>query len=470
MVEPQVAAAACSTLAAKTRRVGLFVALWMVVLLYGCASLNRIAEPPPAAEKPRTLTIFFDGTSNDLKNPRRSTNVAQLYEMVRAQKNVGTFYIDGVGAQGKPIGLAMAWGIGERVRLAYAYLAEHYQEGDKIYIFGFSRGAYSARILASMLYHAGMPNQSLPAGMTPEALAGIVFEAYKCGTLKSSDDCAMWGSAKRIQRINVSLKDNKIPIAKGAVRVDFMGLWDTVEALGWPDYEENIDVPNPRYADQLCNVGKAAHAVALDDNRARIFTPILLTRRHLLADCGRGEFAGLDDAALKAAVKAKVEEVYFPGAHADVGGGYTDQQGRLDGVSLNWMMQQARDANFPLSAQFRVAEEPLAKGNDPEAEFPFSFFYKRMYRNIDAYADHPDSVTPVVKFHCSLVARFADKARGPAEYGGPEDEYQKDLRRQLTFSRFESCFPEKKGGLREYADPSCDSTKLQVVGCKKKSQ
>ena len=226
----------------------------MAALVSGCAALKLERTDPPAPSLgPRKIAGFFDGTSNHVAD---GTNTSELFVLARGQGDVGTFYIEGVGAKGKPIGLAMAWGIGERVRLAYAYLAEHYRPGDDIYIFGFSRGAYSGRILASMLYHAG-----LLSGITAEELSDLVFDAYNCPMLESDKVCSNpgeWGSAKRIEKVTTALSRYQLPRVV-PVPVRFTGLWDTVEALGWPDYKEDVDVPNPRYADQLCNV-RAAHA------------------------------------------------------------------------------------------------------------------------------------------------------------------------------------------------------------------
>ncbi|MBT9465516.1 DUF2235 domain-containing protein [Hydrogenophaga sp.] len=437
-----------------------YCVLLLVSLAGGCSALDPKPTPPPASADARNIAVFFDGTANDLGS---GTNTSDLYQLVLAQGHIGTFYIEGVGAKGKPVGLAMAWGIGQRVRLAYAYLAEHYREGDQVYLFGFSRGADSARILASLLYHAGLPGRPLPSA-TPDALAELVFDAYKCGTYERNAVCASheWGSAKRIERVNAALAIRHVDPMK-PVPVRFLGLWDTVEALGWPDYEENVDVPNHRYADQLCNVEQAAHALSLDDNRARIFTPILLTRVHLLSDCGRGDTRDISDtrvrAQIKAEVSAKVEEIYFAGAHADVGGGYEGQQGRLSGVSLNWMIRKAIEAGLPLRADSHASlprpEDPLADGNDAEGEFPNFLMYKRMYRNIDAYAEHDESVTPVVKFHHSLRKRLAQRPRSGAEYGGPDPVYQQRLRALVKDGRFESCFPANGDGLRPLSEVTC---------------
>lgn len=161
------------------------------------------------------------------------------------------------------------------------------------------------------------------------------------------------------------------------MKVRVLGLWDTVEALGVPDYGSrwrhrngikpkfvDIDVPNPLYGDQLCNVELAYHALSIDDNREWIFTPLPLTRKHLFASCPGG--AG-----------AKVREVWFSGAHSDVGGGYSGSL--LSGVSLNWMLNNLRGEGI-LPPDARVAEDRYGSSHNPD-----TFFYREVSRNIASY-------------------------------------------------------------------------------------
>lgn len=423
-------------------------------LLALCVGLGGCITPPtpeiqgpPKSDQPRKIVIFFDGTYND---PRSGTNVVELFKATQSTQGVGSFYIEGVGAKGKPVGMAMAWGISMRVRSAYAYLLDHYRPGDHIYLFGFSRGAYSARILASMLYHAGLPELRTGAASSSE-IADLIYDAFK-GDKKSAD---------RIRRVQQALTERDLPPMR-QVNVTFMGLWDTVEALGWPDYEENVDVPNPRYGDQLCNVERAAHAVSLDDNRARIFTPLLLTRVHLLSDCGRdaGPPPSIDE--IKQRIESKVQEVFFAGAHADVGGGYEDGVGGLSGVSLNWMVRRAKDAGLSLALEGEspFAENHLAPANDAEARFPFNLFYKRMYRSIDVYADSDRATTPYLNFHATLKDRIEKQERGKSEYGGEDDVAQAALDAAGSQGRFKTCFP-SEGRMRRYA--GSDACRIRIV-------
>ncbi len=453
-----------------------------LVLLFitGCQLLApplELQDPPSGAEEseltrsPKEIVVFFDGTAND---PASQTNVWKLFNFVRESGQATTFYVEGVGAKQKVIGMASAWGIDTRVRAAYSFLLGRYRPGDKVYLFGFSRGAYSARILASMLYHAGLPSLSGRKELVePEELSIIVYDAFKCSTWSSYGDCAAIKSAERTEMIRDALLVHGFEEAK-PVPIQFLGLWDTVEALGWPDLDENIDVPNPRYGDQLCNVRSAAHALSLDDNRARIFTPILLTRRHLLTDCSRSPDKQQLAKNWMKILNEKVEEVYFAGAHSDVGGGYSDAIDKLSGVSLSWMMDMAVRAGLPIDhtdlANQKYKQDPTACTHDAEVDFPYNLLYKRRYRNVFRYANDKVkenketkeiSSSPKVKFHACLIKHIEVRPRGGAEYAGSDPLAQDVLQQTLTWTNFDNCFESANGKYKWRGRESCT---IEVVG------
>ncbi len=299
---------------------------WFMLSAFGPKPL--LFEPLPTdAGQPRTLLVFLDGTRND---PGTNTNIHKLFRAViddrtaNTRTDISAFYIEGVGTGYRVIGAATGWGISHRVRQAYGWLLHHWRPGDRIAIFGFSRGAYSARILASMLQHAGLPAQPVADRGRALAMADALFDAVKQRQATA---------ATRIADAQRAADRGKFPPLTPHVPIAFLGLWDTVEALGDPtDDPALVDLPNTRYGDQLCNVEQAAHAVAADDNRAAIYRPVLLTGPHLLADCPQGAGQGGMD--------ARVQEVWFTGAHSDVGGSEAGDYRvrRLGGVTLNWML------------------------------------------------------------------------------------------------------------------------------------
>jgi hypothetical protein len=146
-------------------------------------------------------------------------------------------------------------------------------------------------------------------------------------------------------------------------------------------YRPDIDEPSKRHGDTLCNVVNAYHAMSIDDDREWIFTPLPLTRSHLAPSTCENS---------KSASKV-LREVWFAGAHSDVGGGYPDTQ--LSGVSLNWMISQLASSGLlddqrttaDTSAPLRVREDVYGTSHDPEAG-QWSPLYHRMNRDLAGYA------------------------------------------------------------------------------------
>lgn len=423
--------------------------LWAFLLMFLVFVLKyRMPEPerylaPRDDKGPRKIAVFFDGTEN---GPASQTNVYKLYRQVRTMPEVSTFYEEGVGFGKKSIGAGTGWGIDLRTQQAYAFLLQHYRRGDSIYVFGFSRGAFTARILSAMLQYAGLPEHYRNANVC--ALAGqpaldpdlqcalrvseAVYRSYK------GDKAA----AARTRDIAVSVNDMGLAPSM-PVPVAVLGLWDTVEALGLVDTLEAIQVklgidvkPDPgernkRYGDQLCNVGAAFQALSIDDNRADLFTPKLLTLPHLYDKCaGPAAPRALYD-------YARVNEVWFPGAHSDVGGGYDDCKpghGCLSDISLNWMMRQLSRGSAPLfpvplpvlemRGQYRVHD--AQNGN---------MLYRRVNRDIRALTSASTYNGGKPKIHCSAIQQLA---------GGKPMAYQFDwgIRSGSSFSGREGkgCF------------------------------
>jgi uncharacterized protein (DUF2235 family) len=296
--------------------------------------------------------------------------------------------MEGVGANGKIIGMAMGAGIEKRAKIAYAFLLDNYHPGkDEIYIFGFSRGAYAARILAAMLHFCGLPVRH--EKIDTSAFVDKLYHVYK-GEMDGET---------RTNEINRALTEQGLAVAK-LVPVAVLGLWDTVEALGLPNYGKvDIEPKHNRYGDQLCNVERALHAVSIDDDRARAFAPVLLTRPYLVKDCK------------EVVIDKVVDEVWFRGAHADVGGGYRDRL--LGGISLNWMIRQLRDRDSKsdskvqlLPSKAGVREDPKEESHDPEHGLLWGMLYRKLSRDLPAYTEKTDYNGGKLKLHRSVIERL----------------------------------------------------------------
>ena len=266
---------------------------------------------------PKRLLVFFDGTWNtpdddgDLDG-NTSTNVRKLCEAVRPKDGDGTvqevWYDEGVGTKWyeKVRGGAFGVGLSENIRQGYAKLAEKYAEGDEVWIFGFSRGAYTARSLVGMIRNAGL--------LKPEHKE-LIPEAY---SLYRTRD----GGADSENAVFFRREFSR------EVRVHFLGVWDTVGALGIPLQSFNwFNRGFYQFHDTELSgiVANAFHAVAIDEHResysATLWEP-------------------------KEKPNQRVEQVWFAGAHANVGGGYPE--GGLSDVTLAWMMKKAEDCGLAL--------------------------------------------------------------------------------------------------------------------------
>jgi uncharacterized protein (DUF2235 family) len=372
----------------------------------------------PTEVGPKNIAIFFDGTANGTES---DTNVKKLHSLVTmlstTDNPTATLYVEGVGVNNDALGAALGMGVESRILIAYDFLRKQYRKGDRIYMFGFSRGAYQARILASMLQYVGLPDQPDPIyrGLLYDDQiknSRQLFNEMKDGFYRHEYPCQIASYRQGLWKV-----DNETPLVYASVEIELLGLWDTVGALGggvsgWDDrlaqkssinpMHVDIDEPNVRYGDQLRNVKHVLHAVSLDDDREWIFTPLLVTREHLLAQkklprldqpstrvtsgCQMGHLRNDPSEGLLNGKPENIREVWFPGAHSDVGGGYADSN--MGGVSLQWMissLEQLEKGRSLLPRGTLVKGDVYGSSHDPESG-NWGVLYHRMNRNLAAYA------------------------------------------------------------------------------------
>lgn len=285
----------------------------------------------------KRIVLCFDGTWNAVVNPKTVTNVVRLANLVTVSGDDGvnqiTYYNSGVGSGGlidRFIGGAFGAGLKANVKRGIAFLALNYDEGDEIYLFGFSRGAYTARAVGGVIGAAGIP---LDISETEEH-----WQRYQnLAKLKSQagryhDDSK--GRAKYKQQIEDAEKAVKeISRFHGSeVPIRCVGVWDTVGAYGIPSGFANSLFPRvftywtQGFRDTRIGrkVELGLHAVAIDEMR-KPFAPTFWTLR--------------TDRPLPEA--QEVEQVWFPGVHSNVGGGY-DSTGLSD-VALAWMIGRLQE-------------------------------------------------------------------------------------------------------------------------------
>jgi uncharacterized protein (DUF2235 family) len=254
---------------------------------------------------PQKIIFCADGTWCHPKSPslveNADTNVYKLYKSLCYTPTQFTTYDNGVGADGGLFqhitGGAFGEGLFKKVKDGYSAIASSYKPGDAIYIFGFSRGAYTARCLAGMIANCGLPTKQFDPN-----LVETTFRAYRHKDQR----------AALLQTLGAyGLSDAPITC---------LGVWDTVGSLGIPVDPLGLDSKEYGFLDTSLHpdVQNAFHAISIDERR-REFPPTLWT----------GQFAP----------HQTVEQVWFAGVHCDVGGGYNESG--LSNITLSWMLKKA---------------------------------------------------------------------------------------------------------------------------------
>jgi uncharacterized protein (DUF2235 family) len=263
----------------------------------------------------KRLVICCDGTWNSLKQPA-PTNVSKVWGAVPGEAADGvrqpSCYVRGVGAGlpwlGHLAGGAFGWGLSANVRKAYEFVVENYVPGDELFFFGFSRGAYTARSTVGLIRNCGV--------LRPEH-TGLIGAAYR---LYRDRDKATGPDAPEAVRFREEHAHEDV------TRIRFIGVWDTVGALGIPlSGGRLLHKFNERWQfhDMTLSstVDSAFQALAVDEHR-KSYVP-----------------AVWEPSSKPAEQKQEREQVWFTGAHSDVGGGYREQD--LSDLALRWMTNRA---------------------------------------------------------------------------------------------------------------------------------
>ena len=372
-------------------------------------------SPEASANQGRDIFLTLDGTSN---TPIARTNAARLFEIVDSHsggsdRQLATYYAEGVGSNGNPLGLIGGLGIADDIRNAFEFLTIHYRPGDRIFLSGFSRGAYAARAVGGLVATAGIPDLS---GLSSKDRAKIVRKLSDAYAIKPVDeDTRLTYFERRQERIRRVLSEEGIA-PRGLdqpIEITAMALWDTVAALGGPDRKADPREEVPQLLLTNCNVGKVFHALALDDNRSTNYTPVFADAYHIYAPCNGDNADG------------KVEEVWFAGSHSDTGGAYVAQAGIIDhmpGVSLNWILERFEAQGYDLFPKgTRVFADPFGAIHNGREGSKIYELFKEVHRRPIAYqemaytpnpGDEGDyAVTrgdiPLPSIHASALARLA---------------------------------------------------------------
>lgn len=327
-----------------------------------------MAEQATAQGFKRRLVLFLDGTWNREDGPR-STNIVRLREALKlgvdaelgGEKDANRELIDQAkrnpkavvrgamvkGSNGEPAveyvvhydegvgtsafshlrGGAFGYGLDVNVRQAYRFLSNYYRPGDEIHVFGFSRGAFTARSLVGFIYAAGL------------------LRAETCTTENEAQAWAYYRTPPA-DRLSGEWRKLQPLVNAGTVEIECLGVFDTVGALGVPlDLFRGLNQETYAFHNtELTSIVKRSfHAVAIDEARRSFEAALWRTPKFK-------RYGSL------------TEQVWFPGAHADVGGGYLDWENDehgLEEIALDWMVKRVR----------ATAKLPFAEtGSGPEAD------------------------------------------------------------------------------------------------------
>ncbi len=344
----------------------------------------------------KKIVVLSDGTGNSAAK-RHRTNVWRLYEALDVNcGNQIALYDDGVGSQDfwlfKVLGGAFGWGLAKNVVQIYEFLCRNYKNDpddgpDEIYLFGFSRGAFTVRMLAGMISHCGLYTDFADEDDLRKT-AQQLFRKYR-SRLGKGWLTYPFRLCRRIYcgwRLGTKNTD--------CVRIEFIGVWDTVEAYGFPIEEmamlwDRFIFPlrfvNSRLPD---NVKRACHALSVDEER-HTFDPVLWDESPEESE--------------------RIEQVWFAGVHSDVGGGYPKNSLAL--VPLDWMISKVEyspqnGAGLKFINRLRREFKSRAHwhGTQHDSRSGIRAFYRYRPRNISSLCKRCGITSP--KIHVGVLERI----------------------------------------------------------------
>ena len=322
----------------------------------------------------KRIVVLCDGTWNSPDMSRDTTHVDDLRSRLINDATQKVRYFKGVGTNdpverggrlvgrgiNKLLGGATGFGLGKKVREAYTYIAEHYEDGDEIYLFGFSRGAYTARSVAGMIRKCGIVSDTNPRSIRK------AYRLYRKAGPKNAPDEPHIQKKRMAMSPDFATSSKDQSMRSGAqvpiVNIAYLGVWDTVGQLGLPQQLFGIFAVlyNARYAfhdTQLSSLVKAArHAIAVDERRVFYKPAVWKNLDDLNQRSGGTPFA----------------QCWFVGDHAVVGGSAskfkdeTERQNvqKVSNITLKWVAAGAS------ALRFRTGKAPNGLPTDATADIP----------------------------------------------------------------------------------------------------
>ncbi|MDQ8732182.1 DUF2235 domain-containing protein [Bradyrhizobium sp. LHD-71] len=376
------------------------------------------------------IIILSDGTGNAASSVWR-TNVWRVFQSLDLRADTqAAKYDDGVGTSSfVPLALlggAFGWGLKRNVLDAYKFICRNYRSDSKLYLFGFSRGAFTARVITGFVLSQGLVKAETEAEL--HDLARKAYRAYRAGGYHSlwrieipfrhlrDAFVRIWDVLRRRKRYD---KANNTYVPS----IEFLGLWDTVAAYGLPMDEMTRGVSDwiwpLHFPDRVLNerVRYARHAIALDDERTT-FHPVLWTEENEPAP----------PQAPYSIDNERIVQVWFAGMHANVGGGYPDDA--LAFVPLYWLVEEARKRGLefksapdaePDTTKF-IASSQDKDGRMYNSRSGLGGYYRYGPRKVFDLCNDPDAGVKIdiPKIHHSVFGRIDSGANSYGPIGLPE--------------------------------------------------
>lgn len=344
----------------------------------------------------KRIAIFLDGTWNTLEN---NTNVWRLKSLCDpTATNQTVYYSKGVGTNRGEIarGGVEGYGIDQEVIDAYTWLAECFDSGDEIFIFGFSRGAYTARSLSGLICKCGVLNPGAPLSIEQ------LYARYERGTGETIHGLLQGPTP-------TDLEEQWIVKYCVPTNVKMVGVWDTVGSLGNPVAPLKANISKYHYLDTHLRVQNefAFQALALDEQRKN-FEPTFWTKTTENA---------APDTGPPPRKLSQVEQRWFVGAHANVGGGYPSDV--LAQPPLQWLMGKAAALGLQFRGPFLADQQvPTAAITDSYALFLHGWYRliaRRFYRPIGT-APEVGTKRTTGRINETIDGTVFDRWRGNSDY------------------------------------------------------
>ena len=304
----------------------------------------------------RNIVICSDGTGNEISE--NISNVLKLYRVTRKTDRTEprqlVFYDPGVGTLARPdpwntlkqntamvMGLAFGYGLDDNVLAAYEFLIDNWERGDQIYLFGFSRGAYTVRVLAALIHTVGLLSRE------QKHLSGAALTAYKqtsaAAQRATQDLVAASGAADALAPDDRASQFARITSTRWPT-IRFMGVWDTVASIitPRPDRFFLFSLEELLFTRSNPSVAAFRQAISIDERR----------RMFRLHPWEPGQMFRANRFVATAYDKPQdSDQVWFAGVHADVGGGYPEAESGLSKYPLLWMIREAEKHGLSVNPQ-----------------------------------------------------------------------------------------------------------------------